>query len=520
MTVAEQTTESVAQQPPVHTRALIVGTGFSGLGMGIELQKRGVDFLILEKADDIGGTWRDNTYPGAACDVPSHLYSFSFEPKPDWTHVFSYQPEILDYLSGVTDKYGLRRHIRFNSHVKRAHWDDAEYRWHVFTESGQEYVAHFLISGAGALHIPSLPDIPGLDEFVGPTFHTAQWDHSVDLNGKRVAVIGTGASAIQVVPELVKIAEQVQLYQRTAAWIKPRINFTFPAAVRRAFENVPGLRAALRTATFWALDYRAIALAKWPPLMTFPKWVFLANMRRYVKDPELRDKLTPRYRPGCKRILISDNFYQAVANPKTEVITDGIAQITRDGIVTVDGTERAVDAIVFATGFHVTDSFRYLDIKGPNGEDLVGRWTREGVTAHRGITVADVPNLFFLLGPNTGTGHNSAVFMIESQIQYVARAIAALDNAGAHALAPTREAQDRFNEKLQRDLSTTVWNTGGCRSWYLDEHGVNRSLWSGLASEYWVATRGFKPSEYRFWGNGSDTKKQDVGVPEVVAHQR
>jgi cation diffusion facilitator CzcD-associated flavoprotein CzcO len=225
-------------------------------------------------------------------------------------------------------------------------------------------------------------------------------------------------------------------------------------------------------------------------------------MRRYVKDPELRRKLTPHYKPGCKRILISDNFYQAVVNPKCELITDGIDRITHDGIVTVDGTERHVDAIVMATGFHVTDSFTYVDIKGAGGEDLVDRWRREGVVAHRGITVADVPNLFFLLGPNTGLGHNSAVFMIESQIGYVADAIAAADKAGAAALASTRAAQDRFNEKLQSDLSTTVWNTGGCRSWYLDEHGVNRSLWSGLASEYWLATREFKPSEYKFFGVG------------------
>ena len=333
--------------------------------------------------------------------------------------MFSYQPEILDYLKGVADKYGLRRNIRFNSFVDRAHWDDSEYRWHVFTVSGQEYVAQFLISGAGALHIPSLPDIAGIGDFDGPVFHTAQWDHSVDLSGKRVAVIGTGASAIQVLPELVKIADQVQLYQRTAAWIKPRINFTFPRVARQAFATIPGVRAALRAATYWTLDSRAIALAKRPELMTVAGWMYKANMRRYVKDPALRAKLTPRYRPGCKRILISDNFYQAVADPITELITDGIARVTRGGIVTADGTERAVDAIVLATGFHVTDSFNYLDLKGAHGEDLVDRWRREGIAAHRGITVADVPNLFFLLGPNTGLGHNSVVFMIESQIRYI-----------------------------------------------------------------------------------------------------
>ena len=501
MTVAEQVAEGTSQKA-VHTRALIIGTGFSGLGMGIALKKQGVDFLILEKADEVGGTWRDNTYPGAACDVPSHLYSFSFAPKPDWPHVFSYQPDILTYLKGVTDKYGLRPNIRFGQHVDRAHWDDSEYRWHVFTKSGEEYVAQFVISGAGALHIPSLPDIAGLNDFHGPVFHTAQWDHSVDLTGKRVAVIGTGASAIQVVPELVKIAGQVQLYQRTPAWIKPRINFAFPPALKTAFAYVPGVRAALRAATYWALDARAFGLAKHPQLVRFVELVYKANMRRYISDSALRKKLTPTYRAGCKRILISDNFYQAVADPKTEVIPAGSARVARDGIVTVDGTERDIDAIVCATGFHVTDWYTYLDIKGAKGEDLGDRWNREGVMAHRGITVADVPNLFLLLGPNTGLGHNSVVFMIESQIGYVADAISAADRLGAQALAPTRVAQDQFNEELQRDLAGTVWNTGGCQSWYMDEHGVNRSLWSGFTWEYWLATRKFKMDEYTFSGVG------------------
>jgi cation diffusion facilitator CzcD-associated flavoprotein CzcO len=519
MTVGTEQAAESGTQRPVHTRALIIGTGFSGLGMAIELQRRGVEFLLLEKANEVGGTWRDNTYPGAACDVPSHMYSFSFEPKPDWPHVFSYQPDILAYLKGVADKYGLRRYTRFNAHVHRAHWDDTEHRWHVFTSSGAEYVAQFLISGAGALHIPSMPDIAGVGDFAGPAFHTAEWDHTVDLTGTRVAVIGTGASAIQVVPELVRIAARVELYQRTPAWIKPRINFAFPHAMKRAFELIPGLRWALRTATYWTLDARAFALAKHPSLLKAAELMYKLNMRRYVADRELRAKLTPSYRAGCKRILVSDNFYQAVADPKTELITNGIARITRDGIVTVEGTERKVDAIVFATGFHVTDWYTYLDIKGANGEDLADRWTREGVMAHRGITVADVPNLFLLLGPNTGLGHNSVVFMIEAQIRYVSDVIKAADRLGAQALAPTREAQDRFNDELQRDLSTTVWNTGGCHSWYMDEHGVNRSLWSGFTWEYWLATRRFQLSEYRVLGVGRDTPTQDGAVPAVVAPQ-
>lgn len=503
----------------VTTRALIIGTGFSGLGMAIALQKQGIDFVILEKADDIGGTWRDNTYPGCACDVPSHLYSFSFEPKPDWSRIFASQPEIFAYLRGVADKYGLRRHIRFGAAAVQARWNDDECRWHVVTEDGREFVAQFLISGAGALHIPSLPDIPGLPDFAGPAFHTARWDHGVDLAGKRVAVIGTGASAIQVVPELVKTARQVQLYQRTPAWIKPRINPAFPGPVKKAFAYVPGLRAAFRAATFWTMDSRAVALAKFPALTHVAAWMYKANMRRYIADPVLRAKLTPHYLPGCKRILISSDYYQAVADPRTELVTEGISRVTPSGIVTADGVEHEVDVIVLGTGFHVTDWFSQLRLSGTGGADLVDKWLREGAVAHRGITNADAPNLFFLLGPNTALGHNSVVFMIESQIRYAAAAIAAADRAGAAALAPTHDAQDRFNEELQKDLAGTVWNTGGCRSWYLDAHGVNRTLWSGFAAEYWLATRHFEPSEYRFWWVGEAVATQGVAVPEVVAHQ-
>jgi cation diffusion facilitator CzcD-associated flavoprotein CzcO len=503
---AETQAESApeGQTPPVHTRAVIIGTGFSGLGMAIALQQKGVDFVILEKAGDVGGTWRDNSYPGCACDIPSHLYSFSFEPKPDWKNPFSYQPEIWDYLKGVTEKYGLRRHIVFNSLVDRGYWDDDEYRWHVFTTDGHEYIAQFLISGAGALHIPSVPDIEGRDEFRGPAFHSAQWDHSVDLTGKRVAIIGTGASAIQIVPEIVGQVAELQLYQRTPPWVVPRSNPELPVALRRAMENVPGLRALARLGIYWAQEALAFGMTKRPNTLKFIEAYAKWNIRRSVKDRELRRKLTPHYRIGCKRILNSSTYYRAVADPKTELVTDPIRRITPNGIVTADGTGgevlRKVDVIVYGTGFHVTDSYTYVQIKGRNGEDLVDRWNREGIGAHRGITVADVPNLFFLLGPNTGLGHNSVVFMIESQIRYVVDAIKTCDKLGARALAPTRAAQDAFNDELQLKLADSVWSTGGCSSWYLDEHGRNTVLWGGYTWQYWMATRSLKPAEYQFSG--------------------
>lgn len=503
MTLTDHTAEDAGRRAPVRTRALIIGTGFSGLGMAIALQKQGVEFLILEKADEIGGTWRDNTYPGCACDVPSHLYSFSFEPKATWTRLFSPQPEILDYLKGVTDKYDLRRHIRFGSKVTRAEWDDDEFRWHVFTEDGQEYVAQFVISGVGGLHIPRFPDIEGINEFAGTSFHSAQWDHSVDLTGKRVAVIGTGASAIQIVPAIVDRVAELQLYQRTPAWVVPVPHHQLPDAVRQAFVVVPGLRYAVRAGIYWALEGVGFAMTKRPGLLRVIEAIGKLNIRRQVRDKELRRKLTPRYRAGCKRILYSgNNYYRAVADPTTTLITERISRITADGIVTADNVERPVDVIVYATGFHVTDSYTYVGITGPNGEDLVERWNREGVAAHRGIAVADMPNLFFLLGPNTALGHTSVVFMIESQIRYVAQAIAAADKAGAQALAPSRAAQDRYNAELQDKLAGSVWMTGGCNSWYLDEHGVNRTLWSGMTWQYWQSTRSLRPGEYRFSGVG------------------
>ena len=506
MTVADTASaaDSTAADPraaqPVRTRALIIGSGFSGLGMAIALQKQGVEFLILEKADEVGGTWRDNTYPGCACDIPSHMYSFSFEPKADWSHMWSFQPEIQEYLLGVTAKYGLRRYVEFGANVDRAHWDENDQSWHVFTADGREFVAQFLVSGAGGLHIPLVPEIAGRDDFTGAAFHSAQWDHSVDIAGKRVAIIGTGASAIQIVPEIARVVGELQVYQRTPPWVMPRVNNAFPEWLRNVFATVPGTRAAMRAGIYWLHEGVGFAMTKQPRLLKIGEWLGRWNIRRSVSDRELRRKLTPNYRAGCKRILNSDTYYKGIAHPNTTVITERIERMTPTGIVTADGVERPVDVVVFATGFHVTDSYTYVDIKGAGGEDLVDRWNTEGIQAHRGIAVAGMPNLFFLLGPNTALGHNSVVLMIESQIDYVAQAIAAVDKRKARALTPKRSAQDAYNAALQDELGGTVWSTGGCRSWYLDAHGVNRTLWSGMTWQYWLATRRLKASEYEFSG--------------------
>lgn len=483
----------------IHTGVLVIGSGFSGLGMGIALLKDGRDdFVILEKASEVGGTWRDNTYPGAACDVPTHLYSYSFEPRSDWTRLWSFQPEIFDYLKDVTDKYGLRQHLRFGKTAERGFWDDEAMRWHLWTSDGQEYVTQFIVSAIGALHIPSIPALEGIEKFGGRAFHSAQWDHSVDLTGKRVAVIGTGASAIQFVPEIAEQAAAIDLYQRTPAWVFPRRNMAIPASVKRAFAKVPGLRRGFRNGIYWGAEVGAYALNNRPALLKGAELAGRMFIKRQIDDPELARKLTPDYRPGCKRLLGSNTYYAALNKPTSDVITDSIVRVTENGIVAADGVERSADVIIYGTGFHVTDSFENLDIRGRHGVDLVDRFRKEGPQAHRGITVADIPNTFFLLGPNTGLGHTSIVFMIESQIRYVAEALRTVRRRGADAIVPRAEVQHAYNEDVQRKLAGSVWNTGGCQSWYLDEHGNNRTLWPGYTWRYWLSTRRLREIEFEF----------------------
>ncbi|MFE9579093.1 flavin-containing monooxygenase [Nocardia sp. NPDC006044] len=504
----------------IHTRVLIVGSGFSGLGMGIALDKAGLsDYLIVEQAGEIGGTWRDNTYPGCACDIPSHLYSYSFEPRSNWQRLFSGQPEILDYLKEVTEKYRLRPHIRFRQHMAHGYWDDNERCWHAFSSDGQEYVAQFLVSAVGALHIPSIPKFRGSADFTGAAFHSARWDHGADLAGKRVAVIGTGASAIQFVPEIVGEVGRLTVFQRTAPWVMPRADVEFSTRFRHALRRIPGLRLALRTGLYWGAEAGGYAMNWRPALLKVLERIGRRHIERQIADPVLRARVTPDYRAGCKRLLGSDTYYPALADPKTELVTERIDRFTADGIVTADGIEREFDVIIYGTGFQVIDSFKNLPMAGLRGVDLAERWDREGVQAHRGITVADLPNAFFLVGPNTGLGHNSMIFMIEAQIHYVLQAIRQVREQGALALVPRRAAQDRFNARLQRGLAHSVWNTGGCRSWYLDEHGNNRTLWSGFTWQYWLQTRRVDPAEYEFFGPAPSSPTRRTTVPEDLPAQ-
>jgi cation diffusion facilitator CzcD-associated flavoprotein CzcO len=480
---------------------VVVGSGFSGLGMAIQLRRDGrEDFVVLEKADDVGGTWRDNTYPGIACDIPSHMYSFSFEQNPDWTRSYSSGAEIWDYLRRVSDSYDLRRKIRFGVEVTGAVWDADEQRWHVSTSTGIEYVARFLVAGIGALHIPNVPDLPGLTGFAGPTFHSANWDHDCDLRGKRVAVIGTGASAIQFVPRIAPDVASLHLFQRTPPWIVPKPDNPIPDWVKRLFNRVPGAQRTYRHFLYWLHESRAVGFNGHPRLLRIGERLARWHMRRAITDPELRAKLTPRYALGCKRVLLANDFYPTLSRDNVHLVTDGVAEVRAHSIVDTAGVEREVDAIIFGTGFHVTDAFDYLDIVGRDGRDLAKEWRTGGIQTHLGMTVSGFPNLFFLLGPNTGLGHNSAVFMIESQIRYVAGAIRLVERERAGSLEVRQDVQDRFQAEIQRKLADGIWTTGGCTSWYLDARGVNRTIWPGFTWRYWMRTRKVDPADIELVG--------------------
>ncbi|MCG3751452.1 NAD(P)/FAD-dependent oxidoreductase [Amycolatopsis sp. Poz14] len=480
------------------TGVIVVGTGFSGLGMAIQLRKDGRDdFVVLEKAQDVGGTWRDNSYPGCACDIPSHMYSFSFEQNPGWSRAYSPQPEIYEYMRGVADKYDLRRFIRFGQEMTGARWDAEENRWHVSTRGGDEFVAPALVAGVGALHRPMIPDLPGIERFQGRAFHSAEWEHDFDFAGKRVAVVGTGASAVQFVPKIAPEVAELTLFQRTPPWVMPKADRDMPGWLRGLFRAVPPVQRLYRNFLYWTLEARAIGFNGQPWIMKVGQRLAKSNIDRAVSDPELRAKLTPDYTMGCKRVLISNDYYPALARDNVDVVTDGVAEVREHSIVDRAGVEHEVDAIVYGTGFHVTDAFDSLEIVGRDGRNLAKEWASEGMRTHLGITVNGFPNLFFLLGPNTGLGHNSVVFMIEAQISYIAQA---LRLAGDRALDPREDVQERFNAQVQNKLEKGIWTQGGCKSWYLDAKGVNRTLWPGFTWRYWLDTRTVRRDDYELLG--------------------
>ncbi|HEY2516277.1 MAG TPA: NAD(P)/FAD-dependent oxidoreductase [Polyangiaceae bacterium] len=475
---------------------LIIGTGFAGLGMGIRLKKAGIhDFLILEAADEVGGTWRDNHYPGAACDVPSHLYSFSFEPNPKWTRSFGEQEEILTYLKHCADKYGLRPHLRFHSEVKRAAFDERSGTWEVEAQDGRKWRAPALVSGCGGLSRPSYPDIKGLERYEGKKFHTARWDKSFAPEGKTIGVIGTGASAIQIVPAIAPKVERLHVFQRTPPWIMPKDDRDIGPRQRARFAKAPALQQLARTAIYWSLEWRALAFTREPWILEKAQPLALRYLKRKVPDAELRAKLTPHYTLGCKRVLLSNDYFQALQRPHVELVTDGIAEVTARGVKTKDGVERPLDALVLATGFQAAELLAPFETRGRGGRDLNEEW-KNGAEAYLGTTVSGFPNFFMIVGPNTGLGHNSMVFIIESQIQYVMDCLRTMREKKLKFVDVRADAQARYNERIQQRMARTVWNTGGCSSWYRTKDGKNTTLWPGFTAEFRMRTRRFDPAPY------------------------
>ncbi|WP_328633188.1 flavin-containing monooxygenase [Streptomyces sp. NBC_00356] len=484
------------EQEHEHVRVAVIGSGFGGLGAAVRLRREGItDFVVLERADAVGGTWRDNSYPGCACDVPSHLYSFSFAPNPDWPRTFSGQEHIREYLEHVADTFRLRPHIRLNSEVNQLRWDNDELWWEIETAKGT-LTADVVVSATGPLSDPKTPDIAGIDTFPGKVFHSAQWDHEYDLRGKRVAMIGTGASAIQIVPAIQKEVGHLTLFQRTPPWVMPRADRAISPAERWLHRQLPFTTQARRGLLWGIRELQVQAFTKHPNELGMVEQLAKRNMHRAIKDPGLRAKLTPDYRIGCKRILLSNTYYPALAQPNVDVVASGLSEIRGNTLVASDGSEAEVDAIVFGTGFHVTDMPIADRVIGADGDTLMQSW-KNGMKALRGATAAGFPNFMTVIGPNTGLGNSSMILMIEAQLNYLADYMRQLHVLGGRvALNPRETAVNGWNNRVQDRMKRTVWNTGGCNSWYLDENGVNTTVWPGTTTEFRHATRHVDVGEY------------------------
>lgn len=486
------------QPTAIDHEVVIIGAGFAGLCMAIRLQEQGErDFVIVERAGSVGGTWRDNHYPGAACDVPSHLYSLSFEPNPGWSRKYPTQPELRAYLEEVAERHGLREKIRFGTRLLSAEYDEAGRLWRVTTSAGV-IRARSLVCGVGGLSEPKLPDIPGIETFRGKTFHSARWDHSYDLSGKRVAVIGAGASAIQFVPEIVDKVARLDVYQRTPNWIIPRPDRAYTGIEKWLFRNVPGARQLHRAQIYWLHELRVLGMVTHPGLMKLFQLLAARHIAQQVKDPALRAKVTPNYTIGCKRILVANDWYPALQKPHCQLITESIAEIREDAVVTADGTVREVDCIIYATGFYATESPIAGMLRGRGGQLLSDAWA-DGEEAYLGTVIKGFPNLYFVVGPNTGLGHSSMVFMIEAQVELISRLLAHMRAARAESIEIKAEAQDAFNERLQARLRGSIWATG-CTSWYQHRSGKITALWPGFTFDFWLRARRLDAAQFHLGG--------------------
>lgn len=478
-----------------NVRVAIVGAGFGGLGAAIRLKQAGIDdFVVLERAADVGGTWQVNTYPGAQCDIPSILYSFSFAPNPRWSRLYPLQPEIHQYLHDCVDKFDIAGHLRLEHDVLDAFWDDIAQAWQVKTDKGT-WQAQFLVPAMGPFSEPSIPDIPGLDRFPGTVFHTSAWNHEHDLSGKRVAVIGTGASAVQIIPRLQPHVDALTVFQRTPTWVLPHPDRPMEGMPRRVFQHVPFAQRIARTALDLVQEALVPGLVSEPALLKGLEWASKAHMYRQVRDPHLRAKLTPNYSFGCKRPTYSNSYYPALAHDNVDVVTDEISQITENGVVTAGGFEYEVDTIVLGTGFRMSDHPGFERLRGRDGRTLGEVWEGDA-QAYLGTAISGFPNLFFILGPNSVT-YTSQVITIEAQVNYMLSCLRAMDKRGATSIDVRPEVQREFVRKVDENLRGSVWNDGGCSSYYLNESGRNFVFYPGFNRQFRAETRAVDLDDFR-----------------------
>ena len=485
------------QAAAAHYQVAIIGAGFGGLAMAIRLLQRNIhNFLILEKSNEVGGTWRENQYPGAACDVQSHLYSLSFAPKTDWSKRYADAPEIFQYIQDVVQQFNLREYCQFNSEVVHTEYHEKECLWHVTLKDGRQLSCQYLIFASGPLHVPQIPHIKGIEKFQGKVFHSSQWDHQYDLNGKVVASIGTGGSAIQYIPEIAPQVKQIYVMQRTAAWVIPRDERKYLNVEKKLFKQADWFRKLHRARLYWSNESRAIPIMQ-PSVMKYTQKLAEAFIRFQVKDKQLAQKLTPDYIMGCKRILVSNKYFPTFNRDNVELVTDAIQELTADSIITKDGKMRKIDCLIYGTGF-ITDPRIYLQpfsCLGEHGVELKQAW-KDGAESYYGISHKGFPNLFQLLGPNTVLAHNSVIFMIESQVDYILQMMDLVAQSQSNAIVVKDQVQDQFNHDVQDMLNNTVWQSG-CVSWYQQDGGKNFALWPTYTWKYWLKTKSLHPSDFR-----------------------
>lgn len=485
------------QAAAAHYQVAIIGAGFGGLAMAIRLLQRNIhNFLILEKSNEVGGTWRENQYPGAACDVQSHLYSLSFAPKTDWSKRYADAPEIFQYIQDVVQQFNLREYCQFNSEVVHTEYHEKECLWHVTLKDGRQLSCQYLIFASGPLHVPQIPHIKGIEKFQGKVFHSSQWDHQYDLNGKVVASIGTGGSAIQYIPEIAPQVKQIYVMQRTAAWVIPRDERKYLNVEKKLFKQADWFRKLHRARLYWSNESRAIPIMQ-PSVMKYTQKLAEAFIRFQVKDKQLAQKLTPDYIMGCKRILVSNKYFPTFNRDNVELVTDAILELTADSIITKDGKMRKIDCLIYGTGF-ITDPRIYLQpfsCLGEHGVELKQAW-KDGAESYYGISHKGFPNLFQLLGPNTVLAHNSVIFMIEAQVDYILQMMDLVTQSQSNAIVVKDQVQDQFNHDVQDMLNNTVWQSG-CLSWYQQDGGKNFALWPTYTWKYWLKTKSLHPSDFR-----------------------